>query len=1016
MGFVALLIAAISWTVVAKPNSASAFTEPVVLASKDGVLEVTLTARQGEGKLDTVQRPVKNMLLFSYKLAKGTASNGQSSGSNFYPAPTLSVQPGDTLIVHLENGLVGLDIDDFFDPAYAAAGSNPPAQSKPLAAAPFNLHTHGLHVSPMGNSDNVLLSLPAGAKNTYSYKIPEDHPEGMMWYHGHLHTLTTAQTYMGLAGMLFVGRPDGDIPAVVEHNLPVRNMALQYNLVADRQGGQHTLNNPNWGQFVSTRIKPEPGELESGKYKPSLAPTNFNDTPAGTKFVTNWWAGPLSIDNHRGQFELIPNNLLDFKADDGTTIAANPALPDADRDVQFTVNGQFQPHIASRPGQTEIWVLANISDLAYLRVQLTETATGNHPPFVIVGQDGLPYAKAGLSWENEGTVLSIPPASRYAIAVTIPKQGQLVLEMPQADDLFQDYTMPGVVYTSQGPGKNATGKLGKVSVDPKYISYFDGFFIFPTQVLLSASGSDTSQPASAVSIQPGQELGTHSSFYETVGETPDVHRDVVINGGFLNEFASDQEPKAFIYAFDGRSFPHTVLLRPRLNTTEEWSFVNYNNDEHPIHIHVNDFQVTEYVDPVKKVSLGFQPYGQDNANVPAPLMGPQEKVLQPGKLTLRTRFQDFLGSYVMHCHRLNHEDNGLMAMVNVIPEVSTYAVARGGAVQIRDANGDKLVANVLPFSGYKGELSVLMTDVDGDAVLDLVAGTGAGVPNQVVAYSGAGEAPFRKELARFSPFSKEFRGGVDVAAGSLDGNAGCDNIVVGSGPGMESQVRVFSSRLPEPGQAPKVVGEFKPYPGQSHGVAVTVGMIEATSGLNSILTVPGPGAPALVRAYRYELENSEFCSTTNGPDKIAEFLAFDKSYTGGVGLACDWTSADEGGAQMVVVGQTAAPGQVRAYSSGSWLDGAPVMYTKSPTHHDGPVSFRSVLELKPFESDKGVSVATTSTIAGADLLVSGVDGAGKGEVNKYKLARKGEKANVLGAKLIRQVESVAGLAATVGGD
>jgi hypothetical protein len=30
------------------------------------------------------------------------------------------------------------------------------------------------------------------------------------------------------------------------------------------------------------------------------------------------------------------------------------------------------------------------------------------------------------------------------------------------------------------------------------------------------------------------------------------------------------------------------LIQPRLNSVEEWRFVNHNNDEHPIHVHVND--------------------------------------------------------------------------------------------------------------------------------------------------------------------------------------------------------------------------------------------------------------------------------------------------------------------------------------------------------------------------------------------------------------------------------------------
>ena len=101
-------------------------------------------------------------------------------------------------------------------------------------------------------------------------------------------------------------------------------------------------------------------------------------------------------------------------------VPADPSLPDYQRDVQFTVNGQFQPVIKSKAGQTEIWVLANVSDIAYINVQLTETATGRHPRIAIVGQDGNPYTAVHYPPTDNGTRLLIPPASRFAIAVTIP--------------------------------------------------------------------------------------------------------------------------------------------------------------------------------------------------------------------------------------------------------------------------------------------------------------------------------------------------------------------------------------------------------------------------------------------------------------------------------------------------------------------------------------------------------------------------------------------------------------------
>jgi hypothetical protein len=107
----------------------------------------------------------------------------------------------------------------------------------------------------------------------------------------------------------------------------------------------------------------------------------------------------------------------------------------------------------------------------------------------------------------------------------------------------------------------------------------------------------------------------------------------------------------------------------------------------------------------------------------------------------------------MHCHRLNHEDNGLMAMVNVIPAVSSYAVVVPGSsasnpteVRILDGRNDKVFATVIPFKGYTGDLNVAMADVDRDGVLNLIVGAGKDHAPEVVAF--AGHAPTAVSLAR----------------------------------------------------------------------------------------------------------------------------------------------------------------------------------------------------------------------------------------------------------------------------
>ena len=600
-----------------------AYREPVTLTSKDGVLEVTLTARQGQAVLDTVAKPVSNMLVFSYALIRGTASDGQASGKDLYPAPTLQVFPGETLIVHFENALDGLTIRDLFDPRYIAKGEEVPLYPEQLTSSPLNLHVHGLHVSPKGNSDNVMLHIPAGMSNTYIYRIPENMPQGAYWYHSHLHGLTTSHVYYGLAGLLAIGRTDGNIPLVTQHDIPIRNMALQYNAVFDRAGGSAQLVNPNWPQWVSTKQPPEADELVRGTYRPLLAPVNFAQSKKGTRYATVWFAGPLSIDNFRGRFEFIPSNLQRFGAmpGGGSDVEADPALPDEKRDVQFTVNGLFQPVIKSKAGQTEIWVLANVSDLAYMSVQLTESATGRHPKIAIVGQDGNPSPAVHHPVFENGTRLVIPPATRYAIAVTMPDSGDLVLEMPPMGGGARTLSSPGILYENDG-SENPPARLGTLSVPPSAISYFDGFFAFPTQVLARAVPSG--ERGTSVAFAEGQQLGAHATFDELSKLEPDVKRQLRITGGFLNDLASKSDPKAFVYAFEGTAFPNVPLLQPRLNSVEEWTFINDNNDEHPIHVHVNDFQVTNYFDPTTGLKTGAEMWEVDNANVPAPTLGPGE--------------------------------------------------------------------------------------------------------------------------------------------------------------------------------------------------------------------------------------------------------------------------------------------------------------------------------------------------------------------------------------------------------
>ncbi|MFZ1007730.1 MAG: multicopper oxidase domain-containing protein, partial [Candidatus Sulfotelmatobacter sp.] len=115
--------------------------------------------------------------------------------------PTIRVRPGDALYVKLTNDLPK------DDPSCPAHEENP---NIPNCFNSTNLHTHGLHVSPAGDSDNVLLSLPPATSFDYIFNLPKNHPSGTFWYHSHRHGSTALQVSSGMAGALIV---EGDRPA-----------------------------------------------------------------------------------------------------------------------------------------------------------------------------------------------------------------------------------------------------------------------------------------------------------------------------------------------------------------------------------------------------------------------------------------------------------------------------------------------------------------------------------------------------------------------------------------------------------------------------------------------------------------------------------------------------------------------------------------------------------------------------------------------------------------------------------
>lgn len=131
--------------------------EPRTLTSRDGMLATNLIAN-----------------------AKAVLVNGKPQDlphyNSSYIGSTWEIKGGDTVKVNMANQL----------------------------NTPTNLHFHGSHVSPKGNSDNVLLSINPNETFEYEYKLPATHPPGLYWYHPHYHPDVETQVLGGMVGAIKV--------------------------------------------------------------------------------------------------------------------------------------------------------------------------------------------------------------------------------------------------------------------------------------------------------------------------------------------------------------------------------------------------------------------------------------------------------------------------------------------------------------------------------------------------------------------------------------------------------------------------------------------------------------------------------------------------------------------------------------------------------------------------------------------------------------------------------------------
>lgn len=163
------------------------------------------------------------------------------------------------------------------------------------------------------------------------------------------------------------------------------------------------------------------------------------------------------------------------------------------------------------------------------------------------------------------------------------------------------------------------------------------------------------------------------------------------------------------YTINGLTFHQQQPVRLQVGTAQQWKITSQplpNNNltfgGHPFHIHVNAFQVTSYTSPT---------------GVTTPMNVWRDTLWVPvgASYTIRSRYQDFAGLSVLHCHVLDHEDQGMMMPIRfALPGQASNGSADPSASLVRadfpapDVNLADVNGRELDLARFRGRPVVLV--------------------------------------------------------------------------------------------------------------------------------------------------------------------------------------------------------------------------------------------------------------------------------------------------------------------
>lgn len=627
-----------------------------------------------------------------------------------YAGTEWALVQGDTLDVTLRSRL-----------DYAGAGAIQNPQNGAVPCQAISLHTHGLLISPYhgsrpgqgpigdyiydytapphdlgpGNTDScgtvlgdmhghnhLATHLPLhyldaipGHPGVNSLKSGE-HPSGLFWFHAHPHGYAKPETNGGTTGVITVGAltdyacPTGDgTPGhckITDANIRVMNLK-EAQLQSIGLGGQWQLVTHSESGFCTASGR---GSIRHGECQGS------DSGHVGGKWV-------------------------------------------------FTINGVQYPTIRPGAGKTEIWRIANTSaNMTYALSLVGDGPDHGHAlPFQLLARDGVsigqPLGKATT------TEVLMFPATRVEIAIPAPPGGgRYVLHNHGigtgdngSGDFWPDMDLAEVVWDAGGPAAQAPTEVAVTSpeaaapqeaTDQNAVPARCRFAPGDTRVIYFVHRfvpiTTSTTPKEVFGLLAGIRHADGSlDFFNDTNPDQTLHsaHDVWLAG----TGGTDQDFPAF-----GHN-PWSSVCTVQ-GSVEPWELQNWTGEDHNFHPHQSRFAynpagnfaypkfeksdpapltegdrlVRAYLDPnlpmygdTIPVPRG-QSFCAENPNLPGcQKTGPNDNLectgepdavrcANPGKTSVIMDFsrKEQVGSFVYHCHILEHEDGGMMAAITVL--------------------------------------------------------------------------------------------------------------------------------------------------------------------------------------------------------------------------------------------------------------------------------------------------------------------------------------------------------------